>query len=205
MSKAWVTNQLALLTLPEELQEQLSSGALPERDGRLLARHLKANPNTDAAQLLEHLSNTREQEARTKQEERALLQAAKSVPVLTAVNTKPTETAPSPAATPPVLTAVNTGLPAARSDDKQESQGRTAAVTSTPEHSSQAGKAQDANPVPRTSRRGGRTTGQSTPAELAGAQRPWLPARFLPFYPWRHGVMEALPDSPAPASGGPRL
>ncbi|MGP3637728.1 ParB/RepB/Spo0J family partition protein, partial [Streptomyces sp. 24-1644] len=35
MSKAWVTNQLALLTLPEELQEQLSSGALPERDGRL--------------------------------------------------------------------------------------------------------------------------------------------------------------------------
>ncbi|WP_329212448.1 ParB/RepB/Spo0J family partition protein [Streptomyces sp. NBC_01708] len=108
MSKAWVTNQLALLTLPDELQAQLSSGDLPERDGRLLARHLKANPKADVPQLLEHLATTREQEARAKQEERALLQAARRGPVLTAVNTEGTEAAPSAPATPPVLTAVNT-------------------------------------------------------------------------------------------------
>ncbi|GGX29097.1 ParB/RepB/Spo0J family partition protein [Streptomyces chryseus] len=107
MSKAWVTNQLALLTLPDDIQVQLSSGALPERDGRVLARHLKAHPDLDSVQLLAYLAAAREQEAQSKQEERALLRAAKDASVLTAVNTEAVEPA-LPSADVPVLTAVNT-------------------------------------------------------------------------------------------------
>ncbi|MFL4902788.1 ParB/RepB/Spo0J family partition protein [Streptomyces sp. MMS24-I2-30] len=56
--RSWVTNQLVLLELPEEVQAMLSSGTLPERDGRSLARHAKDNPTLDAAALTE-LSNLR--------------------------------------------------------------------------------------------------------------------------------------------------
>ncbi|MFJ4843287.1 plasmid partitioning protein [Streptomyces sp. NPDC088746] len=75
--RSWVTNQLALLELPAELQTMLSSGSLPERDGRLLARRLKEEPGLDGAGLLAHLKETREQEARSREEERLLLQRAK--------------------------------------------------------------------------------------------------------------------------------
>ncbi|MFC3235463.1 ParB/RepB/Spo0J family partition protein [Streptomyces nitrosporeus] len=106
-SKAWVTNQLALLTLPEGIQERLSAGELPEREGRLLARHFKAQPQLSTADLMEHLASHRESQARKRDEEKELLRAAKSGNVLTAVNT---ETADASAALqqPPVLTAVNT-------------------------------------------------------------------------------------------------
>jgi len=108
-SKAWVTNQLALLSLPDEIQLLLSSSQLPERDGRLLARHLKSHPELEPAQLLAHLALVREQEAQVKQEERSLLAAAKSASVLTAVNTEAAE--PTLESAPPVLTAVNTPAP----------------------------------------------------------------------------------------------
>ncbi|WP_433543962.1 ParB/RepB/Spo0J family partition protein (plasmid) [Streptomyces sp. CA-294286] len=70
--RSWVTNQLALLELPEELQLMLSAGTLAERDGRMLARKLKDEPGLDAAALLDHLKEQREKEARTREETRAL-------------------------------------------------------------------------------------------------------------------------------------
>ncbi|MEU2132370.1 KorB domain-containing protein [Streptomyces sp. NPDC018352] len=75
--RSWVTNQLALLELPDELQTMLSRGSLPERDGRLLARRLKDEPGLDGASLLSYLKDTREQEARVRDEEKALLQQAR--------------------------------------------------------------------------------------------------------------------------------
>ncbi|MFF3305426.1 plasmid partitioning protein [Streptomyces sp. NPDC001741] len=75
--RSWVTNQLALLELPAELQAMLSSGDLPERDGRLLARRLKDQPGLDGAGLLAHLRETREQEVRVREEEKLLLQRAR--------------------------------------------------------------------------------------------------------------------------------
>ncbi|UQT61986.1 ParB/RepB/Spo0J family partition protein (plasmid) [Streptomyces durmitorensis] len=93
-SKAWVTNQLALLTLPEEIQTMLSAGSLPERDGRLLARHYKTHPDLDASLLLQHLKSVRDEEALTKQQERSLLEAAKQQ-TLTAVNKEPAPDEPS--------------------------------------------------------------------------------------------------------------
>ncbi|WLQ69301.1 MULTISPECIES: ParB/RepB/Spo0J family partition protein [Streptomyces] len=75
--RSWITNQLALLELPSELQAMLSSGSLPERDGRLLARRLKEEPGLDGAGLLAHLKETREQEVRVREEEKLLLQRAR--------------------------------------------------------------------------------------------------------------------------------
>ncbi|MCX2927905.1 ParB/RepB/Spo0J family partition protein [Streptomyces sp. NEAU-W12] len=75
--RSWVTNQLALLELPEELQTMLSAGALPERDGRSLARHLKDNPGLDAVALLDHLQLTKAAAAEAKEQERAVLEAAR--------------------------------------------------------------------------------------------------------------------------------
>ncbi|MFD4481482.1 ParB/RepB/Spo0J family partition protein [Streptomyces sp. NPDC058471] len=112
-SKAWVTNQLALLTLPQEIQTMLSAGSLPERDGRLLARHYKAHPDLDASLLLQHLKSVRDEEAQTKQRERSLLEAAKQQ-TLTAVNKEPAADEPSsdPSPAPPAaLTAVNKPAP----------------------------------------------------------------------------------------------
>ncbi|MFJ1804047.1 ParB/RepB/Spo0J family partition protein [Streptomyces sp. NPDC088180] len=107
-SKAWVTNQLALLTLPEGIQEKLSAGELPEREGRLLARHFKAKPGQSTADLMEHLVSHREAQAQKRDEEKELLRAAKSGGVLAAVNAE-TASAGSPAnQQSSVLTAVNT-------------------------------------------------------------------------------------------------
>jgi ParB family chromosome partitioning protein len=73
--RSWVTNQLVLLMLPEELQVMLSAGSLAERDGRYLARHLKENPGLDAAALLDHLEQTKAAAALAKEQQKAVLQA----------------------------------------------------------------------------------------------------------------------------------
>ncbi|MCZ9351324.1 ParB/RepB/Spo0J family partition protein [Streptomyces mutabilis] len=98
--RSWVTNQLALLELPEELQAMLSAGSLPERDGRTLARYAKENPCLDAATLLDHLKAAKEASALAKAEERRkllALQAGKSEELLSADNKEGRST---PAATP---------------------------------------------------------------------------------------------------------
>ncbi|KUN58450.1 ParB/RepB/Spo0J family partition protein [Streptomyces griseorubiginosus] len=77
--RSWVTNQLSLLELPEEIQAMLSAGSLAERDGRLLARHLKDSPGLDAAALLEHLEQTKSAVALAKEQDKAALEAARRV------------------------------------------------------------------------------------------------------------------------------
>jgi ParB family chromosome partitioning protein len=72
-----VTNQLALLELPEELQTMLSAGSLAERDGWYLARHLKDNPSLDAAALLDHLKLAKAAAAQAKEQEKAVLEAVR--------------------------------------------------------------------------------------------------------------------------------
>lgn len=73
--RSWVTNQLVLLDLPDEVQAMLSAGSMPERDGRFLARHAKENPELDAAGLLDYLKLAKAALARSKAEQSAQLQA----------------------------------------------------------------------------------------------------------------------------------
>ncbi|MGW1534444.1 ParB/RepB/Spo0J family partition protein [Streptomyces aureus] len=75
--RSWVTNQLGLLTLPDEIQAMLSAGTMSERDGRVLARHLKDNPGADAAAMLEHLQEAKEAAARTKALEKEAVTAVR--------------------------------------------------------------------------------------------------------------------------------
>jgi ParB family chromosome partitioning protein len=82
--RSWVTNQLTLLDLPMEIQAMLSSGELPERDGRFLARHCKENPGLDAAALLDYLKEMKAVAARKRAEELEILQAARSTDSSTA-------------------------------------------------------------------------------------------------------------------------
>ncbi|MFD5572776.1 ParB/RepB/Spo0J family partition protein [Streptomyces cadmiisoli] len=76
--RSWVTNQLTLLDLPAELQAMLSTKSLAERDGRVLARYLKENPGLDAAALLDHHQQVKAAEAGAKEQEKAVLEAARS-------------------------------------------------------------------------------------------------------------------------------
>lgn len=73
--RSWVSNQLVLLDLPDEVQAMLSAGSMPERDGRFLARHAKENPELDAAGLLDYLKLAKAALARSKAEQSAQLQA----------------------------------------------------------------------------------------------------------------------------------
>ncbi|MER8062539.1 MULTISPECIES: plasmid partitioning protein [unclassified Streptomyces] len=75
--RSWVTNQLVLLTLPIEIQTMLSCGTMSERDGRALARHLKDNPELDAAALLDHLQKTKEAATQAKAEEKEAVAAVR--------------------------------------------------------------------------------------------------------------------------------
>ncbi|MFI2471526.1 ParB/RepB/Spo0J family partition protein [Streptomyces globisporus] len=75
--RSWVTNQLALLTLPEEIQAQLSSAEISERDGRTLARHLKEHPGLSAEALRKFLSSTKETADQQRQEQQELIEAGR--------------------------------------------------------------------------------------------------------------------------------
>ncbi|MFF1378983.1 ParB/RepB/Spo0J family partition protein [Streptomyces sp. NPDC058308] len=60
--RSWVTNQLVLLALPDELQRRLSDGTLSERDGRVMARHAREHSGLSVDELLSHLTATRRAE-----------------------------------------------------------------------------------------------------------------------------------------------
>ncbi|MBW1603542.1 ParB/RepB/Spo0J family partition protein [Streptomyces sp. JJ66] len=111
--RSWVTNQLALLTLPEEVQALLSAGEMAERDGRQLARRLKENPALDAADLVSLWKEIKAQEAAQREENKELLRAAREAQMLSADNTTTTQE-PSHARSSPdtVLSADNTDEPA---------------------------------------------------------------------------------------------
>ncbi|WP_046248565.1 ParB/RepB/Spo0J family partition protein [Streptomyces sp. MBT28] len=74
-ARSWVTNQLALLELPGEIQAMLSAGSVPERDGRTMVRYLRENEGADAAALLDRLEAEKKAAAKVKAEERAQLHA----------------------------------------------------------------------------------------------------------------------------------
>ncbi len=76
--RSWITHQLSLLELPEEIQVMLSSGDLPERDGRFLVRHLKDNQGLSAAELLQVLKQEKATQSAEREAERALLAEARS-------------------------------------------------------------------------------------------------------------------------------
>jgi ParB family chromosome partitioning protein len=76
--RSWITHQLSLLELPEAIQQMLSSGDLPERDGRLLVRHLKDHQGLlSAAELLQVLKEEKAARSAEREAERALLAEAK--------------------------------------------------------------------------------------------------------------------------------
>ncbi|MFE6713955.1 ParB/RepB/Spo0J family partition protein [Streptomyces sp. NPDC057695] len=77
--RSWVTNQLALLTLPTPLQDQLSAGTVSERDGRSLARHLNKNPELDTAALLDYLASTKEAASQQRENQQRLIDAGRMV------------------------------------------------------------------------------------------------------------------------------
>ncbi|MFQ6144439.1 plasmid partitioning protein [Streptomyces seoulensis] len=73
--RSWVTNQLVLLELPEELQVMLSAGTLAERDGRMLARYAKDTPGISAPALRDYLQASKDAAVQAKAEERSRLEA----------------------------------------------------------------------------------------------------------------------------------
>ncbi|MFC1231481.1 ParB/RepB/Spo0J family partition protein [Streptomyces sp. Sce081] len=75
--RSWITHQLSLLELPETIQGMLSSGDLPERDGRLLVRQLKESPELTEADLMQALKEHKAARSAEKEAERALLAAAR--------------------------------------------------------------------------------------------------------------------------------
>ncbi|RPK32283.1 Chromosome-partitioning protein Spo0J [Streptomyces sp. ADI92-24] len=79
--RSWITHQLSLLELPEAIQQMLSSGDLPERDGRLLVRHLKDHQGLlSAAELLQVLKDEKATRSAEKEAERVLLAEARGRP-----------------------------------------------------------------------------------------------------------------------------
>ncbi|MFZ3475773.1 ParB/RepB/Spo0J family partition protein [Streptomyces sp. 4.24] len=120
-SPGWVTQQLALLDLPVQIQTLLSLGELPERDGRVLVRELKNNPSLGPDELLAILKQAKGQEARAKDELqavlRAVLQDSSEVPAVqeasAAVAGSPTEpfTAVKSRATPQDVSEAPSSVP----------------------------------------------------------------------------------------------
>ncbi|MEU6594436.1 plasmid partitioning protein [Streptomyces sp. NPDC046881] len=130
--RSWVTNQLILLTLPVEIQTMLSAGTMSERDGRLLARHLKDHPGLDAAELLDYHQETKDAAARAKALEKEAVAAAREG-LLSADNKPEASTErPGPLATPlsadnklkvPAQTKLGGGEPALPPADADRSPG----------------------------------------------------------------------------------
>ncbi|WP_331743127.1 ParB/RepB/Spo0J family partition protein (plasmid) [Streptomyces sp. NBC_00868] len=149
-SPSWITHQLVLLELPQELQSMLSSGDLPERDGRLLARAAKDRPGADTAALLDFLKETKEQEAQLKAAQREILRGAQeSVPVrqpaeepLAGGVPEAAEQEPEPAG---LLTAVKS--PEASEQDLEPARLLTAVKSREPETLPAAAPAETPNPV----------------------------------------------------------
>ncbi|MDR3082843.1 MAG: ParB/RepB/Spo0J family partition protein, partial [Streptomyces sp.] len=97
--RSWVGNQIALLTLPAEIQEQLVAGALAERYARRLARALKEDASLGAPQLLVLAEQLKAEEKDRRQQTKDVLEAARGQ-VLSADNIR---------SAPPGLSADNIG------------------------------------------------------------------------------------------------
>ncbi|GAA2121302.1 hypothetical protein GCM10009759_70860 [Kitasatospora saccharophila] len=87
--RSWVGNQIALLTLPSELQDMLVAGTLAERYARRLARALKDTPSLRVEDLLAMAEGLKTEEKDRRRQAKDLLEAAKT-PAL------PPDSTPSP-------------------------------------------------------------------------------------------------------------
>ncbi|MER5864449.1 ParB/RepB/Spo0J family partition protein [Kitasatospora sp. NPDC002040] len=116
--RSWVGNQIALLTLPEEIQLMLIDGRMAERYARRLARAVKEDASLTARDLLELEARIRGGEKAKREQERALLGVAMER-MLSADNTA------RPAA--PVLSADSTGAAEGGVLPRQAGGGPTAA------------------------------------------------------------------------------
>ncbi|MFJ8041102.1 ParB/RepB/Spo0J family partition protein [Kitasatospora sp. NPDC096147] len=99
--RSWVGNQVALLTLPQEIQHMLITGTMAERYARRLARALKEDTTLTVEALLRMESDLREAERDRRGSAKALLEAARATtadpaPVLSADNTAADRTASLP-------------------------------------------------------------------------------------------------------------
>ncbi|WP_420082615.1 ParB/RepB/Spo0J family partition protein (plasmid) [Streptomyces sp. JL4002] len=143
-SRAWITNQLALLTLPEEIRASVSSGEVSGRDAVWMSRRLKDSPTALSGEELSQLLAVRKaQETEAKAQKNAILQSAAAKGLLTAVNncsgdgevpTARSEARPdSQSDEAEVLTAVNNSVPAGRTPTppEQPSEALTAVTPST--------------------------------------------------------------------------
>ncbi|WP_405017299.1 ParB/RepB/Spo0J family partition protein [Kitasatospora sp. NBC_00070] len=97
--RSWVGNQIALLTLPDEIQLMLIDGRMAERYARRLARAVKEDGALTAADLLALEARIKGDEKAKREQDRALLGVAK----------ERLSTAGRPAAPEVVLSADNTG------------------------------------------------------------------------------------------------
>ncbi|MFD0572446.1 ParB/RepB/Spo0J family partition protein [Kitasatospora gansuensis] len=75
--RSWVGNQIALLTLPEEIQLMLIEGRMAERYARRLARAVKEDDSLTARDLLALEARLKGDEKARRENERALLGVAK--------------------------------------------------------------------------------------------------------------------------------
>ena len=108
-SRAWITNQLGLLVLPAEVRASVSAGETSGRDAVWMSRRLKDSPTPPSAEeLFQLLAAHKAEEARTKAQKKAILDAAASE-LLTAVNNFAAESEGSRPEREPgeLLTAVN--------------------------------------------------------------------------------------------------
>ncbi|WP_331721131.1 ParB/RepB/Spo0J family partition protein [Streptomyces sp. NBC_00454] len=200
-SPSWVTNQLVLLELPDEIQNLLSSGDLPERDGRLLARTAKDRPGAGAAELLAFLQASKEQEAQVKAAQREILREAQDSAAVPAAMP-----AAEPAAVPVPVPAQTEPSPAGGVPDLAERAPEPARLLSADKSPEPATEAPEQTPTPDRllSADKSRET-PSMPAPAAGTPNPEADAtRPTPEPTSPAPVFTPTPVAEAPASAGER-
>ena len=169
----WVTQQLALLTLPEELQQLLGSGHLPERDGRFLVRASKDSPDLEPAELLVLLEKSKASDAEKRAQNKEILAAHAA-----AQTTNPPAEAFTAVKTPPAL-PVPDELP-------DTSLGQTEAPTPAPMPS---GEDETTVPEPRTPKPEAVTPPESGASPSPGTDSKPIMVDILkmPRVPWHDG------------------
>ncbi|MCD9904768.1 ParB/RepB/Spo0J family partition protein [Streptomyces sp. MT29] len=101
-SGAWVSQRLALLELPKDLQEKVEAGELTVKDGRRIGRLPAEQQQAEAAAALNRVKAPRKRRALKEERESTGETAAASIPSQTPGPTTPTEPVPAAEALNPV-------------------------------------------------------------------------------------------------------
>ncbi|MFJ7242653.1 plasmid partitioning protein [Streptomyces olivaceus] len=186
--RSWVTNQLALLTLPVEVQLLLSTNEISERDGRTLARHLKEHPDQTPAQLITHLEGTKQSAEQEREEQQRLLEAGRQA--LAQTGSSSLLSADNKPPQPPASSASSTKEPSARPAQATQMLSADNKVSTPPSSATEAGSEQAAQtpsatpgqqavggrtaaaegvPVPR----GQQSSGDGSPQTVTGVKFPY--------------------------------